>query len=145
MNPALKASPDLGQRLGKLLLMLSSTHDGERAAATVAIGKVLDGAGQDWHDLAEAVKKGFRADIKPSARRTRRRPTTPRTRSSKGPATPWQAAAAEILRKAANELTPAEVLFLRGQLYWVGPPTLRQLKWLIRLGQMHGVEVADAE
>ena len=44
-------SPALRERLGKLLLMLSSNHAGEQAAAAAAIGKALQNAGCSWHDL----------------------------------------------------------------------------------------------
>lgn len=44
--------PDLRARIGKLVLMLSSPHDGERSAAAAAIGKALASAGYDWHDFA---------------------------------------------------------------------------------------------
>jgi hypothetical protein len=43
--------PDLRVRLAKLVLMLSSEHDGERAAAANAIGNALKAAGLDWHDF----------------------------------------------------------------------------------------------
>lgn len=39
-------------RLEKLLLMLSSNHDGEVVSAARAIGRTLQTAGSDWHDLA---------------------------------------------------------------------------------------------
>jgi hypothetical protein len=43
--------PELHHRLGKLLLLLSSAHDGERAAAAAAISRALQACGRDWHDL----------------------------------------------------------------------------------------------
>jgi hypothetical protein len=42
-------------QLPKLLLMLSSPHDGEVVAAARAIGTALQRAGHDWHDLAKAL------------------------------------------------------------------------------------------
>ena len=42
-------------RLGKMLLMLSSPHDGEVVAAVRAIERALRGAGHDWHDLVQAL------------------------------------------------------------------------------------------
>jgi hypothetical protein len=42
-------------RLGKLIPMLSSAHDGERAAAANAIGQLLKAYGLDFHDLTGAV------------------------------------------------------------------------------------------
>jgi hypothetical protein len=42
-------------RLSKLLLMLSSPHDGEVVAAARAIDRTLHDGGHDWHDLAKAL------------------------------------------------------------------------------------------
>ena len=39
-------------KLGKLLPMLSSDHDGERVGAVAAIERVLKSNNCDWHDLA---------------------------------------------------------------------------------------------
>ena len=39
-------------KLGKLLPMLSSDNDGERAGAVAAIARVLKKHNRDWHDLA---------------------------------------------------------------------------------------------
>ena len=54
------------QRISKLLLMLSSAHDGERAAAAAAIGRALQGVGADWHDLVGL----FNAPASPAATST---------------------------------------------------------------------------
>jgi hypothetical protein len=50
-TPVRPLPPAVRDRIGKLLPMLSSDHDGERAGAVAAIGRVLTGAGYDWHDL----------------------------------------------------------------------------------------------
>jgi len=42
-------------RLRKLVLMLSSDHDGEVIGAARAIGRALKDAGADWHDLVKAL------------------------------------------------------------------------------------------
>ena len=42
----------IAPRLRKLLLMLSSSADGEVVGAARAIGRALRGAGADWHALA---------------------------------------------------------------------------------------------
>ena len=52
MSPALAA---VAPRLHKLILMLSSEHEGEAFGAVRAIGRVLKDAGGDWHDLADAI------------------------------------------------------------------------------------------
>ena len=52
-------SPELADRLGKLLLMLSSDRAGEVAAAAAAITRTLASAGADWHRLADAIRAGL--------------------------------------------------------------------------------------
>jgi hypothetical protein len=49
---ARKLPPEVLDRLGKLMLMLSSPNDSERVAATEAIGRLLKSPDRDWHDLA---------------------------------------------------------------------------------------------
>jgi hypothetical protein len=48
----------LGNKLGKLLKMLSSPRDGEVIAAARAILRTLEGAGADIHELARRVESG---------------------------------------------------------------------------------------
>ena len=48
-------SPDVGVRLGRLVAMLSSPVAGEVVATAAAIGRTLDRAGMDWHDLAKRL------------------------------------------------------------------------------------------
>jgi hypothetical protein len=45
----------IAPRLRKLVLMLSSSHDGEVVGAARAIGRVLADAGTDWHGFADAI------------------------------------------------------------------------------------------
>jgi hypothetical protein len=54
--PVRSLSPQVLDRLEKLLLLCSSDHDGERAAATAAIGRLLSAIGCDWHDLAKMLE-----------------------------------------------------------------------------------------
>lgn len=54
-TPARPLPPAVRERLGKLLPMLSSSHNGERAGAVAAIERVLKGAGLDWHDFTAAI------------------------------------------------------------------------------------------
>jgi hypothetical protein len=49
--PARPLPPELHDRLGKLLLLLSSAHAGEREAAMAAISRTLQAVGCDWRDL----------------------------------------------------------------------------------------------
>ena len=48
--------PNIASRLGSLLRMLGSPVDGEALAACRAIGRTLQGAGCDLHDLADTVE-----------------------------------------------------------------------------------------
>ncbi|MBX3492152.1 MAG: hypothetical protein KF899_04275 [Parvibaculum sp.] len=41
--------------LGKLVLLLSSSHDGEVINAARAIGRSLQASGSDWHELADRL------------------------------------------------------------------------------------------
>ena len=52
MSAALAA---IAPQLGKLVLLLSSSHDGEIVAAARAIDRVLRANGRDWHDFAQAL------------------------------------------------------------------------------------------
>ncbi len=47
--------PAVRDKLGKLLPLLSSEHDGERAGAAAAIERVLKSNDRDWHDLVAVV------------------------------------------------------------------------------------------
>jgi len=46
---------EIGPKLRKLLLMLSSERDGEVVNAARLIGRTLRGAGADWHDLVTGL------------------------------------------------------------------------------------------
>ncbi len=48
-------SPDVNVKLGRLVAMLSSPVPGEVVATAAAIGRTLDRAGMDWHDLAKRL------------------------------------------------------------------------------------------
>ena len=48
-------SPDVNVKLGRLVAMLSSPVAGEVVATAAAIGRTLDRAGMDWHDLAKRL------------------------------------------------------------------------------------------
>ena len=47
--------PEVREKLGKLLPLLSSPHDGERIGALAAIERVLEAGGFDWFDFTGAV------------------------------------------------------------------------------------------
>ncbi|RYC29640.1 hypothetical protein D3273_22780 [Lichenibacterium minor] len=48
--------PSALPRIGALLRMMASPVDGEALNATRALGRTLQGAGVDWHALADAVE-----------------------------------------------------------------------------------------
>jgi hypothetical protein len=54
----------IAERLVKLLLMLSSNHDGEVVAAARAIGRTLKDAGADWHDFATRLLVPAKAHVR---------------------------------------------------------------------------------
>ena len=54
-TPARPLPPAVRDKLGKLLPMLSSDHDGERVGAVAAIERVLKSNNCDWHDLAASI------------------------------------------------------------------------------------------
>jgi hypothetical protein len=43
------------QRVSKLVLMLSSSHDGEIVSAARAISRMLKSSGTNWHDLVACL------------------------------------------------------------------------------------------
>lgn len=57
------AFADIAERLGKLIPRLASDHDGEVIATVTAIGRTLQGAGLDWHDLSARVTAPKLADV----------------------------------------------------------------------------------
>jgi len=52
-----KLTPKIVGRLGQLILLLSSPHDGEKVAACGAITRTLGSAGLDLHALADIVTR----------------------------------------------------------------------------------------
>ena len=69
-TPARPLPPEVRDKLGKLLPLLSSNHDGERAGAAFAIERVLKSHGRDWHDLVAAITTAT-----PAREPSRRQPT----------------------------------------------------------------------
>src|SRR5687768_1782278 len=56
MRTTAPLTPQIGARLGRLILLLSSPHDGEKVAACGAIVRTLGSAGLDLHALADFVR-----------------------------------------------------------------------------------------
>lgn len=73
------------QRLGRILEMLGSSHDGEVVAAARAAERLIKAAGITWTDLAQRLAEERRAseprpapEARPHTARTyQRKPTTP--------------------------------------------------------------------
>lgn len=51
-------SPELKKKIDPLLRLQASDNDHERSTASAAIGRLLKGAGNDWHDLVDALLGG---------------------------------------------------------------------------------------
>jgi hypothetical protein len=112
-TPARPLPPAVRSKLGKLLPMLSSNHDGERVGAVAAIERVLRNANLDWHDLSASIG---------AAAAPRREP--PRRQADDGA---WTAMGAEDLvdlitkmRDSGAWLGPRSEAFLDGLLERTG-------------------------
>ena len=106
MPERLPLDPD---RLVKLLGMLGSDHDGERAAFGLKADQLLRSHGLTWADVIRIPTAIADNDDDPEA--------------------PWRRMRAECLRRAAL-LTPKERVFLINIDDWNGPLTERQQSWL---------------
>jgi hypothetical protein len=96
----------IAPRLRKLVLMLSSSHDGEVVGAARAIGRALADAGTDWHQFADAI---IRVDHLPNDN--------------------WRAMA-QFCRGQAHRLTPREFDFINNIAMRGCEPSEKQWKWL---------------
>jgi hypothetical protein len=96
----------IAPRLRKLLLMLSSSHDGEVIGAARAIGRVIADAGMDWHQFADAV---IRVDHLPTD--------------------DWRVMA-QFCRGQAHRLSPREFDFINNIAMRGCEPSEKQWRWL---------------
>jgi hypothetical protein len=69
-TPARPLLSEVRDKLGKLLPLLSSEHNGERVGAVAAIERVLKNNDRDWHDLA-ALLAGTAPTREPPRRQER--------------------------------------------------------------------------
>lgn len=101
----------VSSRLKKLILMLSSPHQGEVASAAAAIDRTLRDEGADWHDLADRL--------------------SPSTASHQDPQRDegWRAVR-EFCLSRSEALRPRELEFLASLDHWHGPLTEKQTAWL---------------
>ena len=89
MSAPLAFAP-IAERIGKLIPRLASDHDGEVTATVAAIGRTLQGAGLDWHDLARRVSTPSFDDIVSRSKPTPSwaHPTSPPSQAAASPTTP---------------------------------------------------------
>jgi hypothetical protein len=106
-------STTIDDRLGKLILLLSSPHDGEVTAAARAISRVLQGNGRSWYDLARRLGAALEEPA----------PSGP------PPAANWRTTA-RWCASQVNHLSKRERDFLDSLLGWHGVPSAKQLAWL---------------
>jgi hypothetical protein len=108
------------ERLAQLMLMLSSSHDGEVVnAAARAIGRLLDAERVDWHMLASGV--------------CRTRPG--RTNDDNHYSGMHWRSAAEFCARFPERLNSWEQDFIDGMLKWRRTPTQKQLDVLENIRQ----------
>lgn len=116
--PATPLKPQRVARLGQLILLLSSPHDGEKIAACGAILRTLGSAGLDLHALADLVKRAAAGEAPPV-------PPVPPARE----ASP-QDDAAWCLEVGATTLSARERKFLQDISRARFPLSAKQLAWL---------------
>jgi hypothetical protein len=102
-----RLAPDALERLIKLLGMLGSAHDGERAAAGLKAHELLRRHGLTWSDILPAT------------------PTPP-------PKIGWRDKLAACTAHA-HCLNSREHAFVQSLARWRGTPTEKQLAWLDRI------------
>ena len=88
------------RRLGLLIPLLGSNHEGEVLAAVAAIKRALEAADLDWHDLASILAGG-----------PHRAPSQPQ-RSPQGQRD-WSTEVANMLREQVEHLSEWELRFLQ--------------------------------
>jgi hypothetical protein len=95
----------MAEGLTKLLGMLGSEHDGERAAAGLKVDQLVRGLGLTWGDLIVPP------DIVPLRNDWRRM--------------------AQYCNRRRGQLNARDRAFIEAMLHWPGEPTERQQQWLI--------------
>jgi hypothetical protein len=100
----------IAPRLRKLVLMLSSSHDGEVVGAARAIGRVLADAGTDWHGLADAIVAPPTAPEKPNG--------------------DWRSLARFCAARARFLKNDRERDFIDTLVHYRTEPSKKQLQWL---------------
>ena len=109
-----RLAPDALERLIKLLGMLGSAHDGERAAAGLKAHEFIKRHGLTWADVISTTP------IVKTEPRQRTRPL------------PWQMMAQACWLRSYH-LTERERVFIDNIRRWTGTPSDKQLAWLNRI------------
>ena len=105
-------------RLEKLLLMLSTDRDGEVLSAARAIGRTLQTAGSDWHDLAGSL-------IAPAP--------NSQTKNARDDSNNNWRAMRTFCDKHSNFLSSREKEFIADIKHWRGALTHKQHHWLVAI------------
>ena len=98
----------MAARLAKILGLLGSPHDGERAAAAAKADEIVRGAGLTWRDVVVASPSIVPPPEWPSG---------------------WRLRAAECLAHRES-LDAKEADFVATLVAWRGEPSSKQLAWL---------------
>jgi hypothetical protein len=101
--------PQAADRLIKLLGMLGSAHDGERAAAALKADAFVRSHGLQWRDVI-----AMPAAVPP--------PRPPRWRTM-----------AHTCWDRSHHLNDREREFVQAMMFWSGTPSEKQLAWLNRI------------
>lgn len=124
----------IAPKLVPLVRLLGSPVDGEVLAACRAIGRTLDTAGCDWHDLAAVIGGGAEPQVFMLYRdREPRRQTEPE------PGSEWRDPARRCLGHF-GDLRPVARRILRDIMRWRGEPTPKQMTWLLAIAEALGVD-----
>jgi hypothetical protein len=106
-------------RLRQLVLMLSSSQDGEVVNAARAIGRALQNVGADWHDLVAGLSGlSTSGGPQPKGQHETHRDTRD-----------WHVMHDACLRHL-NRLRPRELEFVLSLKEWRGDLTEKQFVWL---------------
>ena len=108
-------TPHITDRLGQLILLLASPHDGEKVAACGAILRTLGAVGLDLHALADIIRRGAADETPPKP--------TDKASSPHGKAV-W------CLRAGGTSLTARERKFLQDIGRARYPLSAKQRAWL---------------
>jgi hypothetical protein len=109
----------IAERLTKLVLMLSSDHDGEVVAAARAIDRTLKDAGTDWHDFVGKLLVPAKAHSPHRATRAHHNDTDGNWREMR-----------EFCLRHSTLLREREMEFVTGLANWRGDLTEKQFAWL---------------